>query len=187
MSSGQVVKGEITEDAAARVYRLRGNGGTVPYPKTMVLKAAASLEELYQFQVARLPVGDPDERMKLAKWCLAENLNAQAKEQLEALQTMCPGEDNVKRMLYNLAASTAERPRVDPDIRRTSAEAPGSLDPRFMAKVQRRFNALPQIFDLPQAQAVVRANEFAGYVQPVLQKNCVKCHNEKYAGGLPAR
>ncbi len=27
-----------------------------------------------------------------------------------------------------------------------------------------------------------RANEFAQYVQPVLQQNCVKCHNEKYQG-----
>ena len=40
------------------------------------------------------------------------------------------------------------------------------------------------IFDLSQAQAVVRANEFVNYVQPVLQRNCVKCHNEQYPGSF---
>src|SRR3954447_13738686 len=67
LSSGIVVKGDIVEDAAAGSYRLRGNGGTVPYPRSMVLKAAGSVEELYRFQVARLPKGDPDERLKLAR------------------------------------------------------------------------------------------------------------------------
>ncbi len=63
-----------------------------------------------------------------------------------------------------------------------TGEAPASLDPRVIARAQKRFNALPEIFDLPQAQAVKRANEFADYVQPVLQQSCARCHNEKYQG-----
>src|SRR3954452_9824297 len=88
LSNGKVVRGEIVEDAAAGVYRLRDSGGPVPYPKSMVLKAAGSVEELYRYQVARLAVGDPDERIKLARWCLTEHLEAQAREQLRAVQVM---------------------------------------------------------------------------------------------------
>ena len=152
----------------------------------MVLTAAGSVEELYRFQAARLPSGDPDERMKLARWCLTEHLAAQAREQLLAIQQMCPDDNEVKRMLYNLNA-TAARPAVDPGFRLTSGEmprgdAPASLDPRVVKNAQKRFNALPEIFDLPQAQAVKHANEFADFVQPVLQQSCVRCHNEKYQG-----
>ncbi len=86
LSSGQVVTGQIVKDDAAGVYRHRQKVGTVSYPRTMVLKAAGSVEELYQYQVARLPVGDPEERMKLARWCLTEHLPAQAREQLVAHQ-----------------------------------------------------------------------------------------------------
>ena len=186
LSNGKVVNGEIVEDAVAGTYRLRGHGGMVPYPRSMVLKAAGSIEELYQFQVARLPDGDPDERMKLARWCLTEKLRPQAKEQLEAIQAMCPNDAEAKRMLYNLA-STNGQAQVDAGVRLTSGEmtrddAPASLDHRVVKKAQQRFNALPEILDLPRAQAVKKANEFADYVQPVLQQSCARCHNEKYQG-----
>ncbi len=186
LTNGKVIPGDIVEDAAAGLYRLRQNGGSIGYPKIMVLKAGDSIDDLYRFQVARLPGGDPDERMKLARWCLTEHLTAQAKEQLEAVKAMCPDDAEVKRMLYNLAAAD-ERAPLDGGVRLTSGEmprgeAPATLDPRVISRAQKRFNALPEIFDLPQAQAVKRANEFADYVQPVLQQNCVRCHNEKYTG-----
>ena len=186
LSSGQVVRGEIVEDAAAGVFRHRQKVGTVQYPRAMVQKAAGSVEELYRFQAARLPAGDPDERMKLARWCLTEHLPDQAREQLVAVQRMSPDDREVRRMLFNLDA-TASRPGVDPEIRRTSAEQPAAeqpaaLDPRFLASVSKHFNTVPVIFDLPPAQAVRRADEFARYVQPVLLQSCAKCHNEKYQG-----
>ncbi len=181
LSSGKVVRGEIIDVPVAKAFCLKGSGGPVPYPKNMVLKAAGSVEELYQFQVARLPEGDTFERVKLAKWCLTEKLIPQAREQLEAVERLSPGDREVERMLYNLAAS--ERPAVDSEVRRTSADVPADLDPRVI-QGKRHYNGLPQIFDLPAAQAVKRANEFAQYVQPVLQQNCVKCHNEKYQGSF---
>ncbi len=189
MSNGTVVRGEIVEDPQAGVYRLRCKGGQVPYPKTAVKKAAGSLEELYQYQVACLPPGDPDERMKLVRWCLTEHLKAQAREQLAAVRAMCPDDAEARRMEANLAANVEADGRLDPDVRRTvgempRAEAPAALDPRILVKVRRDFgrNALPVIFDLPPAQAVSRAADFARYVQPVLQQNCSGCHSERYQG-----
>jgi hypothetical protein len=182
LTNGKVIPGDIVEDTSAGQYRLRQNGGSVSYPRIMVLTAGQSIEDLYRFQVFRLPEGDPDERMKLARWCLTEHLMPQAREQLEAIQAMCPNDAEVKRMIYNLS-STADRPApLDEGVRRTSGEAPATLDPRVIIKAQKRFNALPEIFDLPPAQAVKRANEFADYVQPVLQQSCARCHNEKYQG-----
>lgn len=182
LSSGKVVRGEIIFVKAADAYCLKGSGGPVPYPNSMVLKAGASVEELYRFQVGRLPGGDPDERIKLAKWCLTEKLIPQAREQLEVVKEMCPDDREVQRMLFNLA--TTEKPEMDSEVRRTSVEVPAPLDPTVLKSRKRYGGGLPQIFDLPPAQAVKRANEFAQYVQPVLQQNCVKCHNEKYQGNF---
>ncbi len=190
LSNGTVVRGEITEDAAAGVYRIRRKGGQLPpYPKTAVKKLADSLEELYRFQVQGLPPGDPDERMKLVKWCLIVGLQAQAREQLEAILAMSPEDAEAKRMYYNLQASSERGGPVDPALRQTSGEmprvdAPGNLDPAIVKRVRRGFgpNVTPEVFDLPPAVAVKRANEFAEYVQPVLQKNCAGCHNERYPG-----
>jgi len=181
LSNGKVVRGEIVEDAAAGVYRLRDSGGPVPYPKSMVLKAAGSVEELYRYRVARLPVGDPDERIKLARWCLTEHLEAQAREQLLVVQTMCPDDAEVRRMLFSMNA-TADRGGTDPAVRQTSGEAPAALDPRVVTRVHKRYNALPVIFDLPPAQAVKRAGEFTDHVQPVLLERCARCHNDRYEG-----
>lgn len=183
LSNGKVITGEIVEDTAANLYQLRQGGGVVGYPQFKVLAAGQSVDDLYRFQANRLPEGDPDERMKLARWCLTEHLTAQAKEQLEAIRAMCPDDADARRMLYNLATAEQAGPsKVDDGFRRTSGEVPATLDPRVITKAQRRFNALPEIFDLPQAQAVKRANEFAEHVQPVLLQSCAKCHNEKYAG-----
>ena len=191
LSNGKVVRGEIVEDKAAGVYRLRQSGGPVSYPRSMVQKAGASVDDLYQYQVARLPAGDSEERMKLVRWCLTEKLRLQAREQLETLQAMCPNSPEIDRMLFNVLASSPDRPPVDEALGRSGfdpsnskGQAPASLDPRVVGKVQKRFTALPEIFDLPQAQAVKRANEFAEFVQPVVLQSCARCHNEKYSGSF---
>jgi len=189
MSNGTVVRGEITEDPQAGVYRLKCRGGQVPYPKNAVKKAAGSVEELYQYQVACLPPRDPDERMKLVRWCLTEHLTAQAREQLKAVLAICPDDAEATRMAKNMDANAEAAGRLDPEIRRTAAEmpraeAPAALDSRVLKDIRKRYgnNALPEIFDLPQAVAVSRAAEFARSVHPVLQQNCAGCHNERYQG-----
>ena len=189
MSNGTVVRGEITEDAKAGVYRLKCRGGQVPYPRTSVKKAAGTIEEVYDYQVAHLAPRDPDERLKLVRWCLAEHLTAQAREQLAAVLAMCPDDREAKLMAKNMDANAEAAARLDPDVRRTSGEmprveAPAALDPRILKSIRKEYGkaALPEIFDLPPAVAVGRANDFARVVHPVLQQNCATCHNEKYQG-----
>ena len=187
MSNGTVVRGEIVDDPAGGVYRLKTRGGQVPYPKSSVKRAGQSIDELYRYQVAALPPGDPEERMKLVRWCLTEHLPALAREQLVDVLKLCPDDAEANRMAANLDANTPAGNR-DPDVRQTSGEmprgdAPATLDPGIVKKVRKGFgNSLPEIFDLPPAQAVRRASEFAEYVQPVLQQSCASCHNEKYQG-----
>ncbi len=187
MSNGTVVRGEIVDDPAGGVYRLKARGGQVPYAKIIVKRAGQSIEELYRYQVDALPKGDPEERMKLVRWCLTEHLPAYAREQLAEVLELCPDDPVADRMAKNLDANAEVNDR-DPAVQQTSGEmprvdAPGTLDPGIVKKYRKGFgNNLPEIFDLPPAQAVPRASEFAQYVQPVLQQRCAGCHNEKYQG-----
>ena len=187
MSNGTVVTGDIVDDPAGGVYRLRSPGGSIPIPKSGVKRAGRSLEDLYRYLVAALPPGDADERLKLVRWCLTQGLPDLAREQLAAVLEICPDDPQAKLMAANLAANAANRDR-DAAISRTSGEVPGdqppaALPPGIAKMLPKHFgNALPEIFDLPPAVAVRRASEFAEYVQPVLQANCASCHNEKYEG-----
>ena len=187
MSNGSVVQGEIVDDPAGGVYRLKTAGGQIPYPKTSVKRAGQTIEELYLYQVAALPPGDADERMKLVRWCLTQKLPEQAREQLVEVRKLCPDDVQAKLMAANLDANAQNQNR-DAELRRTSGEsasdeAPAALPPGIAKMIPKHFgNALPEIFDLPPAMAVRRASEFAEYVQPVLQNNCTTCHNEKYDG-----
>ncbi len=187
MSNGTVVQGEILDDPAGGVYRLKTRGGQVPYPKSSVKRAGQSIDELYRYQVAALPPGDGDERMKLVRWCLTEHLPDLAREQLAEVLKLCPDDNQAKRMAANLDANAENRDR-DMAVRQTSGElsaddAPAPLPPGLGKTLRRGFgNTLPEIFDLPPAVAVRRAAEFAQYVQPILQQNCANCHNEKYQG-----
>ncbi len=187
MSNGTVVRGEITDDPAGGVYRLKTRGGQVPYPKANVKRAGHSIDDLYRYQVVALPPGDFDERMKLVKWCLTQNLTAQAREQLAEVVRLSPDDAEAARMAANLDAN-ADSGKVDPAIQQTSGEmsqddAPGTLPPELVKRGRKKFgNSLPEIFDLPPAQAVRHASEFAEYVQPILQQNCASCHNDKYQG-----
>ena len=66
---------------------------------------------------------------------------------------------------------------------RPASRPPPPLDPQVVVRARKNYgNALPVIFDLPPAQAVPRAAEFARYVQPVLLQSCARCHNERYPG-----
>ena len=186
MSNGTVVQGEIVDDPGGGVYRLKTAGGSVPYPKTNVRRAGRSVDDLYRYQVAALPPGDFDERMKLIKWCLAHNMTKEAREHLAEVVRLSPDDTEAARMAANLEANDIPG-KVDPAIRQTSGDPagdePGALPPELVKRGRKKYgNNLPEIFDLPPALAVRRASEFAENVQPVLQQSCASCHNDKYQG-----
>ena len=140
----------------------------------------------------RLPERDPDEQLKLARWCLTNHFNAEAKTHLQAVLDLSPKHGPALAMLDSLIKNEERAALRDPAVGRTNLEVtddrPRELNPRDLRKSQRlpglaNVNpGLPRVFDLPPPVAVKRANEFAQYVQPVLQVACAKCHNEQYSG-----
>src|SRR5262249_54475152 len=141
--------------------------------------AFRSLQEAYRFKAERVPERDPDERLKLAKWCLANHMNAEAKAQLLVVQELSPRQAQIKNMLANIDNALAREAPRDDGIVRARAELPlegrpAELDGAIFrpARNEPAAAGLPTIFDLPAPLAVKRAEEFTRNVHPVLQRYC---------------
>ncbi|HEX8201131.1 MAG TPA: hypothetical protein VF590_11630, partial [Isosphaeraceae bacterium] len=107
LSNGRLLHGELREDGAG--YELKQKGGSIRFPRGAVEKTFGSIQEVYRYKLGRLPREDPDEQMKLARWCLSQGLNAEARERLAEVVARYPGHPQAKAMLQNLALA-AERP-----------------------------------------------------------------------------
>ncbi len=198
LSNGRLLQGTVKKTADK--YILIQNGGEIPFPINQVEDVFPSLAAVYQYKQAQIPANDPDEHLKLARWCLAHNLPAEAKVEVQAVVKFSPNSREARMMLTSMDAAEARlaaRPQVDPGLVQTGAEMretspsdrtndarPAEIDSTVLQRARRELgvSGLPIIFNLPPALAVRRADQFARVVHPVLQVSCAKCHNEHYSG-----
>jgi hypothetical protein len=163
-------------------YVLKHRSGTIRVPRRDVEEFFPTLEALYAYKADQIARRDPDEHMKLAQWCITQNLHAQAEEQLKAVLTFSPGNRRALGMLQNLQAAAEREQRADDRVVRTGMEEAAA--PRSEVSVIDRIRSFsgpvtkPVIFDLTEGQAVRRYQEFGQTIHPLLQNACAKCHDE---------
>ncbi len=187
LSNGRMLDGKVTESASGDVYEIHMTGGVIPIPKRDVAHRYGSYDELYRDKAARLPANDPDERMKLAKWCLEQKMQGAAKEQLQALLAINPSDLRAQRMIASIDANAARAAALDDNVRVAGAEVVEPAPRGAMPVPRPRSSAgrgveRPVIFSLPPDVAMRRFAEFAWEVHPILQAACASCHNDAYAG-----
>jgi hypothetical protein len=191
LTTGQLIQGIVTRQGTD--YLVRQRVGVMTFSKRRVEGAFKSVREAYKYRAEQLPDRDYDERFKLALWCLHHQLIAEAKEQLTEVVEHNPNHTQAQAMLVSIgqAATRAALRQLDPNVRQTRADEmaearPGSLDSAVLRRAARELGIsnLPVIFDLPAPLAVKRADEFARYINPLLQTNCAKCHNGEYDGAF---
>ena len=189
--NGNVVSGIVARDGTNFVLRQRL--GTLTFPRREVECVRGSLREIYLYKLERLAEFDPDEHMKLARWCLHQKLNADARERLASVVELSPGHREAQAMITSIDAHAEREAQHDPGIEQVGGGAigvdrPSELNPAVLQGARRPSNVAalgqPAIFDLPPAVAVRRTQDFAQFVHPVLQKQCAKCHNERSAGSF---
>jgi hypothetical protein len=194
LRDGRIVKGALSiEDGN---YSVTQPVGVMRFPEKQVEKVFGSIREVYDHKLLQLPDDDFDEGIKLARWCLEQKLEPEARRQLDAILKRSPKHGQAKAMVAALdqaQARLANRLR-DPEVQQTAAnlvrgpddERPSALYSAVIHGARRGMGIsdLPVIFDLPTSQAVKRTDEFAHYVHPVLQAYCARCHNEGYEGSF---
>ena len=186
LSSGKVLRGTIEKAEAGYVVKQRI--GPIPVARHDVEGTFPTIEEAYRYLRDRLPKGDPDEHLKLARWCIEQGLKAEARAQLGSVLALTEDHPQARAMIAMLGADAQRTALRDPGVVRTSVEAtaddpgkPAELDPDVLPRKSKRIQPLgpPVIFDLPPALAVRRYQEFLERVHPELQLRCAGCHNER--------
>ncbi len=184
-------RGPVVEDGPDFVLELRA--GAIRIPRAKVVGQFESKLEAYEHQRERLPDRDPDEQMKLARWCLSNGLPEQAAAQLTQVLAWRPNDAEALAMKQSLksTAKLAESKR-DPGLVQTSAtrgrttdlsaeQGLRELDDSVIARIRRNRRGIgtPTIYDLPEATAVRRFQEYANVIHPILQSRCASCHHEE--------
>jgi hypothetical protein len=188
LTDGRMIHGVISREGS--LYVVSQKLGTMRFPKKLVEGSFASIRDAFRHKERRLPEEDPAERVKLARWCMNLQLTAEAKEQLVKVLEISPDHGPAQAMLANMEYTEKRQAnQFDPEVRQTAAEEvaedrPGAHDSAVLRGAEREMGltGLPVIFNLPRPLAIRRAEEFARYIQPLLQIKCAKCHNAGYEG-----
>jgi hypothetical protein len=138
-------------------YRVRRVVGETWVPAGRVLCLCGSLEEAYAFVRGRANLKDPDERLRLARWCRANGLRDQAVAEVRAAVQLRPEHAETRRLLAHLEQAAA-LPAAAP--RPAVAEGP------------------PPAVDLTGECL----GAFATRVQPILMNTCASCHTPAHPG-----
>lgn len=160
LDNERTLEGDVEQ--VGNQYRVRRPVGETWVPGETVLKLCADLSEAHAFLRSRTNLRDPDEHLKLARWCQFHGLRAEALEEARAALALSPGSAEAQSLVRGLerARTAAEAAR---DTERPAAEPP----------------ALPPIEISAEAVGL-----FATRVQPILMNTCAGCHAGAKAGAF---
>lgn len=144
-------------------YCVRRSIGETWLPAEHVVALCADLEEAWKFLRTRANLRDPDERLRLARWCLFHGLRHQALEEVTAALDLRPNHTESQRLFRSLQQSNTPSP-APPKPRE---ESESSATP-----------SLPLDFN-PDALGV-----FTKRVQPILMNTCACCHATGHGGSF---
>lgn len=158
LPSERCMEGEI--ERLGEQYRIRRGSSEVWLPTEKALRLCADWDDAFSFMKRRANLGDPDERLRLARWCQLHALRPQALAEAKAALAMRPSHAESRQLVNMLTRDVASAPA-----------APAKVPPAAPTK------------SVTQAPLVdVSAESFALFatkVQPILMNACANCH----AGG----
>jgi hypothetical protein len=155
------MEGDI-ERIAAR-YRVRRKLGETWVPAERVLALLPSLPDAYTYLRKRINLEDADERLKLARWCRANNLPEQAMAELQAAAILRPDHAETRRLLQHWKQTVTATPK--PASPKKPTAAPDK--------------------DLPPVEVTMESlGLFVTRVQPILMNTCAHCHATGHGGNF---
>ncbi len=118
----RVLKGKLAE-YDANTYTIRQKSGSFRFPKADLVQSFSDLESLYTFRREQFPDNDAGEHLKLAQWCLSENLVEQSRDELNEVLAIEPSHLSARAMLDKLDAQEERTMARDDQVVKTMADA----------------------------------------------------------------
>ena len=175
LRSGRILRGSAVREGDVFVVRLLGGEIRVPHEKVHLV--CDSLDDAYRIQHQDLTSTDPDEHVRLARWCLSNGLARHARTELQEALRLDPTRRDAQVMLRRLPRSSLE---PSSELREKSATALKSFKrptPKPAPEGAASTTPATNTADLPR----FARKAFAVSIQPVLIKSCSRsgCHNPK--------
>lgn len=156
----RALEGEV--EKVGDQYRLRRASGELMLPADRVLCVCGGWDEAFDLVSRQANPNDPDERLRLAKWCQMNGLHAQALAQATEAVRMRPGHQESKYLLAVLQRGADAAKGAPP---------PGGLAPEP-----------PKVPALDLSAETLR--QFTARVQPILTNTCASCHSGGRGGAF---
>jgi hypothetical protein len=158
LNNGNVIYG-IARQQGEWILIENGEGNESRLPRQSVACWAASIEDLYQYQVDHRPSSDADSLVREAQWCVDHELYKQASDLLVAVQNIDPGNGLARLLDKQIRLRTADPEALSVPI--PSIQTASHAEPKELAAVN--------LADL---------KSFASQVQPMLANRCGSCHSD---------
>lgn len=174
--SGQASKGRVLllenertlEGDVERVgdqYRVRRVVGETWVPAGKVHFLGETREDAYAYLRSRANLRDPDERLRLARWCHLHDLRDKALAEVAAAVQLRPDHEPTQRLLAGLQRSAAVPQPPPPAPSRDHPEPAPALAP-------------------PAELNQESLGQFVTRVQPILFNTCASCHASGRGGSF---
>jgi hypothetical protein len=159
-----ILKNEFTIEGDIELvgdrYRVLRKNGEKWVQAESVLALMGSLTDAYGYLRGRINADDPDERLRLSRWCRDNGLQQQALAELQAAANLRPDHAETRRLLQHWKQTTASE-RAPSRGTGKNAAAP----------------AQPMTGTLPSIEVTTESlGLFATRVQPILMNTCARCH-----------
>jgi hypothetical protein len=152
LDNERTLEGNI--DRQGEQYRVRRSVGEVWIQGENVLRLCETREEAYTFLRSRANLRDPDEHLRLARWCQTNGLREQTMKEVSEAVELRPNHADSQRLLRNLQRAALSKPAHQAG--RAHEEPDTNLAP-------------PSVNNESLSLFVTR-------VQPILMNACVSCH-----------
>jgi hypothetical protein len=172
LENGRTLEGDIEREGTQ--YRVRRAIGETWVSGDKVIHLCDSLEDAYVYLRKQANLRDPDERMRLARWCQQHDLHDQAIAEVTAAVELRPRNVEYRRLLESLQRTSAEKneERGPKTENRGSTKGNPLLDPRSSILDPSR----------PIDLTAGSVNQFITKVQPILMNTCAGCHGAAHTG-----
>ena len=122
LTDGRILHGQVTQEGDDVFIKQRG--GQIKKKKDQIEGLFHSLDEIYTYRKSQIPELDPDEHLKLARWCLSQKLTEAAKVEVQTVLKVSPRSAEARAMLVSLESEAARQSSapVDSGLVRTGGE-----------------------------------------------------------------
>ncbi|MBI3411739.1 MAG: hypothetical protein HY040_25695 [Planctomycetes bacterium] len=162
LTSERIMEGDV--ERIGERYRIRRGTSEVWIPADKAICICADHHEAFAQMKSRANLGDADERFRLAKWCMTNNLREQALDEARYALEMRPEHAQTKNLIAILERGL--KPKMSAPIPTAAPKAPS-----------RPIVQAPQIDVNAETLSL-----FTQKIQPILMNTCANCHTDGRGG-----